>query len=101
MTNGFGVTPEELRSHASKLQGLGDELGTALDAARQVSMSSEAYGVLCSFFVPIVQTVSEPGVDGLRAAEESMHETAAQINDTAATYESGDTANASAFGKLA
>ncbi|QIZ34184.1 type VII secretion target [Saccharopolyspora sp. ASAGF58] len=68
MTDAFGVSPEELRSHASKLDALSDQLQTALDAANQVTMGSEAYGVICSFFVPIVQAVSQPGVDALSTA---------------------------------
>ncbi|MEV0704642.1 type VII secretion target [Saccharopolyspora sp. NPDC050389] len=97
MTNAFDVSPEELRSHASRLDALSDQLKTALDAANQVTMGTEAYGVICSFFVPIVQAVSQPGVDALSTASESMSDQAGNVKDTAQTYESGDQANADSF----
>jgi uncharacterized protein YukE len=97
MTNGFGVSPEELRSHASKLDALSENLRTALDAANQVTMGTEAYGVICSFFVPIVQAVSQPGVAALSTASDAMGDQAANVKDTAQTYESGDDANADSF----
>lgn len=93
----FGTSPEELRAHASKLDGLGERLQTALDAANQVSLSTEAYGVICSFFVPVVQSVSQPGVDTLKDASGAMGDMAAKVKQTANTYESGDADNAGLF----
>lgn len=37
----------ELREHATQVQGHGDMLAQALDAARQVSMPSDGYGAPC------------------------------------------------------
>lgn len=97
MTEGFGVSPEELLAHAAKLDGFADELKTALGAANEVNMGTDAYGVICQFFVPIVQAVSQPGVDALSTASTAMGDTATNVKDTAASYESGDEANAETF----
>ncbi|MBM7863316.1 hypothetical protein [Lentzea nigeriaca] len=41
---GFDVLPTELRSHASKLDGLAERLGQALHAARHMSMDGACGG---------------------------------------------------------
>jgi hypothetical protein len=97
VTNGFRASPEELRAHASKLEELGDRLRTALDAANQVTLGTEAYGVLCSFFVPVVHDVSHPGVEALSAASASLAGTAGNVKDTASTYGTVDDESAAMF----
>lgn len=90
MTDDIGTSPEELRAHAAKLQGFEDRLKTALDAANQVSMGSEAYGKICAFFVPVVRSVSQPGTDALRNTSDVLGDLAAKVKNSANTYESSD-----------
>lgn len=97
MTDGFGTSPEELRAHASKLEGLEDKLKTALDAAHQVTVGTEAFGKICSFFVPVVQQTAQPGIDALDRTSGAMGDLAAKIKQTANTYESGDEGAAGLF----
>lgn len=91
--DGFGTSTEELRAHAKKLEALGDRLDTAVDAANQVTMSTEAYGKICAFFVPIVQGVSQPGVDALSRSSGAMNELASNVKQAASTYEDTEQGN--------
>ncbi|MBA8823310.1 hypothetical protein FHX42_000639 [Saccharopolyspora lacisalsi] len=90
---GFETSTEELRGHAKKLRALADRLDTAVGAAEQVTMSTEAYGKICAFFVPIVQGVSRPGVDALSRASEAMNDTASNVRRAASTYDETESGN--------
>ncbi len=94
MTDGFDVRPEELHAHAKKLEAMGDRLKTAQDAANEVTMNTDAYGQICSFFVPTVQDASQPGIDALARASTAIRESARKVVDTAETYETTDASNA-------
>lgn len=97
MPDGYGVLPVELDAHASRLNGLQDRLRTAVDAANQVALGDQAYGVICSFFVPIVHAVSAPGVTALRDTTAAVGETSAGVRTTATTYAEAERANAQPF----
>ncbi|MCP2260734.1 Excreted virulence factor EspC, type VII ESX diderm [Streptoalloteichus tenebrarius] len=97
MADGYDVLFDELRAHASRLDALRERLDAAVGAAQQVSMGDEAYGKICSFFVPVVHAVSDPGMDALRRAAESMSETAREVRDTGQTYEATEQANTRPF----
>lgn len=97
MADGYGVLDDELRAHAGRLDGLHEQLTTALAAARQVSLGDQAFGQICQFFVPVVHAVSTPGVDALSTAADSVTETADAVRDTALTYEQSEQANTQAF----
>lgn len=90
----FNVFAEDLTAHASHLDGLTDRLDTAISAAEAVSMSDEAYGILCSFLPPIVNPTEEEGINALKAAREGVSATADNVRDTAKQYQETDDANA-------
>lgn len=97
MAAGYGVIDDELRAHAGRLDGLHEQLTTALSAARQVSLGDQAFGVICQFFVPVVHSVSTPGIDALSTAADSVTETAGEVRAAATTYEQTEQANAQAL----
>lgn len=90
----FNVQAEDLTAHASHLEGLTDRLQTAISAAETVSMSDEAYGLLCSFLPPIVNPTEEEGLNALKAAKEGVTVTADNLRSTARDYQDTDDANA-------
>ncbi|QUH03521.1 ESX-1 secretion-associated protein [Saccharopolyspora erythraea] len=96
----FEVTAEELTAHGSHLDGLTDRLKTAISAAETVSMSDEAYGLLCSFLPPIVNPMEQKGMDALKAASEGVSATADNIRSTAKQYLDTDDGNAVSFDPL-
>lgn len=95
--SGYEVPVEELRGHADRLRGVEDQLNQALDAARQVSMSGEAYGKICTMFPPIVSFVSGAGIESLSECVTSVGDTIASVRGAADDYEDVDRGNASAF----
>src|SRR5687768_9355955 len=93
----FDVVVDDLRAHASHLDGLRDRLSTAVSAANTVSMSDDAYGLLCSFLPPIVNPMEQEGIDSLNAATEAVGTTAGNVRLAADYYEDSDQANAQPF----
>lgn len=97
---GFEVLPTELRSHARKVDGLAERLGQALHAARQVSMSDDAYGIICQFLPPVLNGLEQEAYDALAAGENGTTEIATNIRHTADEYEARDDDEAVMFGSL-
>jgi hypothetical protein len=96
----YEVVAEELTAHASHLDGLTDRLNTAVDAANAVSMSDEAYGLLCSFLPPKVNPMEQEGLDALKAASEGVKTTADNVRTTAKDYQDTDEGNSGSFEPL-
>lgn len=97
MAGGYEVITEALVGHATALGRVHDQLATALDAARQVSMPRDAYGVICQFFPPMIDPIEQSGVDALSACEQSMSDTITSVRATASDYDAVETANATSF----
>lgn len=97
LPEGYGVLVGEIRAHAGRLDALHDQLNTAFEAANQVHLGAAAYGHICAFFVPIVQAVSQPGVEAISEAASTMSATAGGVRDTANSYEGQDQAGARTF----
>lgn len=79
----YEVVSGELPARASHLDALTDRLDTAVSAAEEVSMSDEAYGLLCSFLLPVVNPMEEKGMEALNAAREGVEITAENVRTTA------------------
>ena len=64
----------DLTVHAKQLDAIGDGLQQAVDAANQVSMPTDAYGILCQPFRmmldPVEQYGVQPGCQGRRAGDD-------------------------------
>ncbi|MGI8309136.1 type VII secretion target [Saccharopolyspora hattusasensis] len=96
----FEVVAEELTAHASHLDGLTDRMDTAISAAEAVSMSDEAYGLLCSFLPPIINPMEQEGMDALKAAKEGISVTADNVRQTSKAYQETDEAGADNFSQF-
>ncbi|OLF18531.1 type VII secretion target [Actinophytocola xanthii] len=99
MSSAFEVVPEDLTAHASHLDGLSDRLTTAADAARTVSMSDSAYGLICQFVPPFVNPMEQKAMEAIDAAAEGVRTSAGNIRSTATSYTDTDTAHATVYGK--
>jgi hypothetical protein len=95
--DGYEVLAGELTVHAGKVDGFTDRLSTAVDAANQVTMNNEAFGVLCQPFAAMLQPFEERGVETLRQGVEAMTDTAGKVRDTVSTYTGTETAEAQQF----
>lgn len=98
MNDRFELVVGELRGHADRLRGISDQLDQALNAAREVSISDQAYGKICTFFPPVVHFISQAGIESLAEAVTSVGETVQGVRETAANYDAVDEANSSTFG---
>jgi hypothetical protein len=93
----FEVVSDDLRAHASHLDGFADRIGTAISAANTGGMSEEAYGLLCSFLPPIINPVQQDGVAALQAASEAVTTTSGNVRTAATAYQDRDTAGSQSF----
>ncbi|GLY66742.1 type VII secretion target [Amycolatopsis taiwanensis] len=89
----FEVVPDELTTHAGRLDALTDRLSTTLSAANTVSMDTQAYGLLCAFLPPIVNPVEQKGMDAIRAASEGVSTTADNVRAAADAYRETEQSN--------
>lgn len=103
MADGFGVHTEEMRAHAQKLRGVAERIGTAQDAAGQVSMNGvDAYGVLCSpLLTPLIGLVEVAGQAAIGTANLAVEATGASINGMADGYDALEQELGEVFGKIA
>ncbi|WP_184451016.1 type VII secretion target, partial [Actinoalloteichus hoggarensis] len=97
MSEAYDVVPEDLVAHASHLDALTDRLNTAISAAETVSMSDDAYGLICQFLPPIINPMEEEGITALNAAVEGITTSAENVRATADQYLDTDDANQRSF----
>ncbi|TDV48707.1 type VII secretion target [Actinophytocola oryzae] len=95
--DGYEVLPDELATHAGRVDGLTDRLRTAVDAARAVTMDNSAYGVVCQPFALLLQPFEELGVRALGDAADALSDTAGKVRDTATSYDQTDSAEARTY----
>src|SRR5262245_8129005 len=100
MTNDGFRTGVDLTAHAQQLSGVMDALQQAKDAARQVSMPTDAYGILCQPFRMMLDPVEKYGMDALRDAAEAMEAASHEIKSTAQTYQAVDGGHAARFKEI-
>ena len=78
----------DLEAHARQLDGIADALQQAVDAANQVSMPTDAYGILCQPFRMMLDPVENYGVTALRDTVTAMDAQAQKVRDAAKAYDS-------------
>ncbi|MFC4003902.1 type VII secretion target [Prauserella oleivorans] len=86
MTQGGFEVGADLDAHAGQLDGCTDQLRQAVDAARQVSMPTDAYGILCQPFRMLLDPVEQFGIDALSEAVTAMQATADKVRKAADSY---------------
>lgn len=93
----YEVAVEALEKHARHLEERADAVSEALRAAMAVSVSNDAYGVICQFLPPKINSVEDEGIAALRAAVDGLQEDAEHIRATATAYRGSDEGNAVGF----
>lgn len=76
----------DLEAHARRLDGLSADLQQAVDAANQVSMPTDAYGILCQPFRAMLDPVEEFGLTALKNTVTAMDAQAQKVRNAAQTY---------------
>jgi Excreted virulence factor EspC, type VII ESX diderm len=90
----------DLTAHSQQLSGVMDALAQAMDAARQVSMPTDAYGILCQPFRMMLDPVEKYGMDALKEAVEAMDTAANEVRSTAEWYQGMDDESAAALREI-
>lgn len=99
MASKFDVAVEALDKHARSLEDRAAAVSEALAAATSVSVSEDAYGIICQFLPPCINPVEDEGISALQAAVECLQEDAHDIRSTAVAYRATDDSNAAGFGE--
>jgi uncharacterized protein YukE len=89
------VDTAALVSHARTLTGLVDELRAAFDAARAVSLSSEAYGETARPAAVAFEGAAQAGQSAIQAGVDAVDRTSTKLRDSATAYEHRDSEEAS------
>lgn len=84
---GFEIVAETLDAHGKELDDLGSRLQGAVDAARTVSMPTDAYGIICQPFRMMLDPVEQWGMDALQGAVEAMEAAGKAVKDTVKQYQ--------------
>jgi hypothetical protein len=100
MAGGYDVLVDELDAHARKVDGFAERLRAAADAARQVTMNNDAYGVICQPFAAMLQPFEEMGVNALSKGVEAIADTAERMRKTSESYGEQEGSEAARFGGL-
>ncbi|PRX46536.1 excreted virulence factor EspC (type VII ESX diderm) [Prauserella shujinwangii] len=86
MTHGGFEVDGDLDAHAGQLDDCTGMLRQAADAARQVSMPTDAYGILCQPFRMLLDPVEQYGIDALDEAVTAMEAAADKVRTAARRY---------------
>lgn len=93
MAGGFGVEPDEVRSHAKKVSEVGDRLGEAGSAAGEITLNNQAFGLIGQFLVPGVMAVGGLATGAIKLGEQATESMFEALRETADTYEESDEQN--------
>jgi hypothetical protein len=86
MADHYEVLTEALRTHARKVDGLAGRLAQAVDAAREVSLPSDAYGICCLDLPLMLNPLQYLGVTALDSSEKWLGTAVANVEHTAHDY---------------
>lgn len=99
MADRYEVLTEALRAHARKIDSFASRLDQAVDAAREVSLPSDAYGMYCLDLPLMLNPLQYLGVAALGNSGEQLSTTATNVERTAKDYEEIDNRNALALNR--
>jgi soluble cytochrome b562 len=83
---GFEIVSETLDAHSKQLDDLGARLQGAVDAAKTVSMPTDAYGIICQPFRMMLDPVEQWGLEALQGAVEAVEAAGKAVKDTVNQY---------------
>ena len=90
----------DLSAHSQQLKGVMDALSQAVDAARTVSMPTDAYGILCQPFRMMLDPVEQWGLDALRKAVDATDTASDQVQSIAKSYQESEQDYSASFREL-
>ncbi|MGH3781453.1 MAG: type VII secretion target [Pseudonocardiaceae bacterium] len=94
MADQYEVLTEALREHAKKVDGVADRLVQAVDAAREMNLPTDVYGIYCQILPMMLNPLQQLGAVALDSSAKRLNATAANVRATAVDYAEIDDANA-------
>jgi excreted virulence factor EspC (type VII ESX diderm) len=100
MPGGFTLPPDQLRTHADKLDGHADALAQAADAARGAHLGGSDYGITCAF-LPLKLTITATlATATVLMAERAVSTLASELRDVVEDNEARDEEIADALTRM-
>ncbi|TCO65665.1 type VII secretion target [Actinocrispum wychmicini] len=96
--DGYIVDPDGMRAHAKKVDAAGDRLGTAADAAGQMTLHNEAFGLIGQPLAAGVMVIEGVATGAVAASRLMVEGVAAGIKAMADAYDEVEHAKKQAFG---
>jgi excreted virulence factor EspC (type VII ESX diderm) len=81
---------DSVRRHAATVDAIAADVEQARGAAGEVTMDTQAYGILCQFLPGLLMPVFAVAVTTLDGSADGLHETAADLRATADQMDSTD-----------
>lgn len=100
MSDEIDVVTDSMRKHAGDLDAMASSAYDGVQAGKHVTMSGDAYGVLCSFIGAAIAPVQATGIASTALAVTSLGATAAQLRSVAAVFDEVDDVVASAMDRF-
>lgn len=82
------INPETLRTHAGHVEATAGDIDQA--AAAVASCTDDAFGLLCSFLPPILNTFWPTSTDAIRKVADGLRQQAQTLRTTANDFEDTD-----------
>ncbi|WP_026923209.1 type VII secretion target [Glycomyces arizonensis] len=100
MSGGIEVDPEELRTHATHIDGLVQRIETVKSAAAQITAAPDAFGPLCEWMAGILEEKHQMVEPLFDQGMQSLGSNAEALRVCADVYEDSDAAGAGDLDKL-
>lgn len=94
MTDQYEILTEALAIHAKNVNGFADRLVQAVDAAREVSLPSDAFGLYCADLPLMLNPLQYLGAAALDCGAKRLTTTASNVREAAERYAEIDDHNA-------
>lgn len=94
MADQYEVLTEALATHAENVNKFADRLAEAVDAAREVSLPSDAFGLCCADLPLMLNPLQYLGAAALDSGAKRLTTTASNVREAAERYAEIDDHNA-------
>jgi hypothetical protein len=94
MTQAVQFPADSVRQHAATVDVIAADVEQARSAAGEVTMDTQAYGMLCQFLPGLLMPVFAVAGTSLGGSADALHETAADLRVTAGQMDSTDQGSA-------
>jgi hypothetical protein len=85
---------DSVRQHAGTVDGIAADVEQARGAAGEVTMDTQAYGILCQFLPGLLTPIFAVASSALSSSADALHETATDLRSTADQMDGTDQAAA-------